>query len=89
MISCPEEHKKGRYLKKKINVLFLSLKRRKKQNRVCHWEGTRINFAIERVELLQLCFTFPLVYFLVIVLLGGRESSQNVLMGAPGSAPTA
>lgn len=49
-----------------------------------------MNFAIERVELLQLSFTSPLVYFLLIVFLGGRESSQSVLLRvAPGSAPTA
>lgn len=41
--------------------------------------GNKNEFCIENVELLQLCFISPLVYFLLIVFLGDRESSQCVL----------
>lgn len=77
MIYCPEEHKKGCFK----FFLFLSLKRKEKikQNRVCPWGGNKNEFCIEKVELLQLCFTSPLVYFPFIVFRGDRESSQCVL----------
>lgn len=47
---------------------------------MCHWEGTRMNFAIERVELLQLCFISPLVYFLLLIFLGGTLAKPECML---------
>lgn len=57
---------------------FFPLKKQKaKQGMSLGGDKNELSLAIERVELLQLCFTSPLVYFLLIIFPGGKESSQS------------